>query len=301
MTSAALDPLTSQAINAALNNDWPTAIALNEELLNKYPNDLEILNRLGRSYLGMGQLNKAKTAYRQVLEIDPYNPIALKNLKRLSELKARDLKRNLNTKLINKNSSLNGNSKNFLDPNIFLEEPGKTKVLALSDLAMTEILVTLHNGESVTLNPFRDEIIVTSENGARLGKIVEEWGVKIAKAIRIGSKFSAIIKSFHPKKSKSDVAQLTILVREIKRAKELEGKPFFPIVNNGFTPFVSEETISLLNIEHGEHGEEHEKHPEEESHLDREKYEQSTTSSNSLESLAEQEEKTLEEMEKEEL
>jgi tetratricopeptide (TPR) repeat protein len=298
MTEAALDPLTQQAINAALNNEWPTAVEINETLLSKYPNDVETLNRLGRAYFEVGQFSKAKTVYRKALEIDPYNSIALKNQKRIAEIKVNDF--NNRKKSVNALNSLGFMKDNGapLNPDIFLEEPGKTKVLALTELAPPEVLANLHNGDNVSLTSYRNEVVVTSVHGQRLGKISDEWGEKIAKAIRLGSKFGAIIKANQLKRNKSETARLTILVRELERAKELEGNPFFPINNHaGFTPFVSEETISLLNIEQTEESPENQSF--EGTDEENVNYEHSPQPYNSLESLAKKEEDALEELEKE--
>src|SRR3989338_5020068 len=92
MGSASLDPLSQKAIEAALNNNWQEATEINSQLLNRYPEDIETLNRLARAYFESGKITKAKSLYRSVLKLDPYNPIASKNIKKLSELKSKDLK-----------------------------------------------------------------------------------------------------------------------------------------------------------------------------------------------------------------
>jgi Flp pilus assembly protein TadD len=70
-----------QAIQATLEGNWELAIAINEDLLKGNPSDIETLNRLAFAYSILGKTTQAKKAYKKVLEIDIFNPIALKILK----------------------------------------------------------------------------------------------------------------------------------------------------------------------------------------------------------------------------
>ena len=77
--------LKLQAIQTALIGDWKNAISLNKKLLDENPQDIDTLNRLGLAYAISGKAKDAKTTYQKVLDIDPLNPIALKNAKRLKD------------------------------------------------------------------------------------------------------------------------------------------------------------------------------------------------------------------------
>ena len=77
---------SKQAIALAMQGRWREAIAANQEIIGSFPNDFDAYNRLGRAYMELGEYAPAKEAYSQALELDPYNVIAQKNLRRLSYL-----------------------------------------------------------------------------------------------------------------------------------------------------------------------------------------------------------------------
>ena len=64
---------TKQAISLAMQGSWKEAIAINQSILEVFPNDVEALNRLGRAYLELGEYQEAEAAYRRTTEIDHYN------------------------------------------------------------------------------------------------------------------------------------------------------------------------------------------------------------------------------------
>lgn len=85
-----LHTLEKKAVAAALDSDWKLAIELNETILEKIPDSKKAKIRLGRAYLMSKKYAKAKKIYNEILELDPINKIALKNLKLASEKKGLD-------------------------------------------------------------------------------------------------------------------------------------------------------------------------------------------------------------------
>src|SRR6266480_340873 len=126
-----MTPIKSQAIQTALVGDWNNAITLNQQILEAEPNDIDTLNRLAFAFLSLGQAKDAKSLYEKVLSLDMKNPIAIRNLKRLSD-----------TKIKKVNISLN---------NLFIEEPGKTKVIELLNVADKKVISYLRSGEMIDL------------------------------------------------------------------------------------------------------------------------------------------------------
>ena len=228
------DPRYQEAIDCALAGDWSKAVELNISLYEEYPEDLAILNRLGHAYTELGQLNKASATYKKVLELDSYNPIARRNLEKLSTLRGSDIK---------------PKEKRAIDPDLFLEEPGKTRTVEVIDLAMPKVLIQLRVGDQIELRENKNDVTILSEDNKRLGKLEISWGKEIAIALSLGSKFSAIVKSIKVGKDPKD-STLSVFVRETVRSKKL-AQPIFPIDTN-FTPYVREETISTLKDETSE-------------------------------------------------
>lgn len=236
MSNAEVNPKTQQAIDAALSKDWQKALDLNKELIKEYPNDVETLNRLARTYLELGEVAKAKTNYKKVLRIDSYNNIAEKNLSKLSNLRKNTVKK-----------SSNNETTTEVEPDIFLEEPGKSKVLVLNDLARPSILAGLKTGDSVRLDPQKDDVIVFSQESKRVGKIEPSLSVDLGLAIRAGSKFTSLVKSVRVKDSPSQYS-LSIFVKETYKSPKTS-KNIFPSTSSHFTPYVREETLNVLSDE----------------------------------------------------
>ncbi len=233
MSQSELDPRNQESIQAALEGAWDKAVELNILLSEEFPEDLDILNRLGKAYSELGQVNKAKATFEKVLESDPYDPIATKNLERLSTLRGATIK-------------IKEQSTKPLNPDIFIEEPGKTKTIDVTDLAMPKVLIHLRVGDNVKLNTTKDATSVISEDDHRLGKLEQSIGQDIAQASVLGSEFSAIVKAIKVVKDEKN-SKLTVFVRETKHSNKL-AHPVFAFESN-FTPFVSEETLSYLKNE----------------------------------------------------
>ena len=138
-------PLKNQAIQIALTGDWEQAILLNEELLQEDPKDIDTLNRLAFAYTALGKLKEAKETYQKVLNIDSANPIAQKNLKKLTNVSATQI-----------------NIPKSISTNMFLEESGKTKIVTLVNTAPAQVLRTLQVGQTVHLCIKRLKIFMPS-------------------------------------------------------------------------------------------------------------------------------------------
>ena len=77
--------LKNQAIQTALSGNWEEAIVLNKSLVDEDPKDIDALNRLALAYSIIGKAKEAKSTYLKVVDLDPLNAIALRNLKKLKE------------------------------------------------------------------------------------------------------------------------------------------------------------------------------------------------------------------------
>ena len=138
--------LTNQAIQTALQGNWQNAIDINKTLIKENPLDIDALNRLALAYSIVGKQKEAKSIYQKVLRIDPLNPIALRNLKKLKDKKL----------------TLPKNGQDFatLINNKFLEEPGRTKMVDLVNIAQPKIVENLRTGQSLTLIVKRSKLFV---------------------------------------------------------------------------------------------------------------------------------------------
>ncbi len=193
---------TSLAIQAAVEGNWEKAIKVNKEIIKSKTNDVDALNRLGFAYLQCGQTKKAQQIFNKVLKIDPFNPIALKNLKKI------------------KNSKLLGNvNQQKICPDVFLEEPGITKTVNLINLASKSVLSLLVPSQKVLLITKKNRVEVRSIDNIYLGALPDDLSFRLKKLMRLGNIYCAFIKSVEEQK-------LTIIIREIKRSRRVKDASF---------------------------------------------------------------------------
>lgn len=196
--------LKLQAIQTALTGDWKTAISLNKKLLDEDPKDIDTLNRLALAYAISGKAKDARITYQKVLDLDPLNPIALKNFKRLKEKKFNSTK--------DKNVSQISNN--------FLEETGKTRVIELVNTAQPKIIQSLRTGQFVFLSIKRSRIFVLADSNQYIGVLPDDIGKRLIKFLKSGNKYEAYIKSANPH-------HVIIFIKEVKRSSRYKDQPSF--------------------------------------------------------------------------
>lgn len=209
MSNYNLDTLNNEAIDAAVRGEWLKAIELNLELTKKYPTAAEIFNRLAKAYIETTELDKARKAYRSALKIDPYNHIAKKNLEKISTIDVKDLRKGAG---------------NAIAPNFFLEEPGKTKMAQVEDLAMGKVVSILKIGDKLTPELTTQTVILINNQGKRIGKLDSETADVVSRAMRKGSKFDFIVRSID---LTSEQIKPLIFIKESFHSPKLNA-PVFP-------------------------------------------------------------------------
>ncbi len=208
-------PLKTQAIQTALSGNWNEAIALNLELLNENPDDVDTLNRLAFAYTLIGKIKEARSTYQKVLTLDIQNPIATKNLKRLrGTVPGKD-------NHANKDSVFNATTPHTtILNNMFLEESGKTKVIELVNVAEGKTIIHLRTGEFLQLQIKRLKVFVLDNQKQYIGMITDDIGKRLIKFMTGGNKYEAYVKGI-------EEHRLTIFIKEIKRAKRFKNQPSF--------------------------------------------------------------------------
>lgn len=182
-----------KAIKAALSGDWEVAVELNLEILANSPQNIAALNRLGRSYMELGQKEAAKDAYEQVLRIDKYDTIATKNLKLLPHQKS------------------NLASITLADED-FIELPGLTKSTLLIKVASRDILLSLVCKQQLTLVPRTHLVAIMTDDNICIGCLPDDLSLKLKDLMKDGYDYSACLKG-----ASDNTA--TIFIREVKRPK----------------------------------------------------------------------------------
>lgn len=193
------------AIAAALTHDWKEAIHVNTVILKADTSNIAALNRLGYAYAQNGQRNLAKTTFDKVLKLDPYNQIAIKHAKTLGSSKKRDLP---------------AAPANHVSPLSFLEEPGKTKVVAAVNPAPMDTIMRLTPGTEVILKPRKHCIEVRSVTNTYIAALPDDISFRLLRLIASGNQYQAIIKGV-------DKKTVIVILRETARGKKFAGQPSF--------------------------------------------------------------------------
>lgn len=241
-----MSQLKAQAIQTALIGDWDNAILLNNSLLEENPQDIDTLNRLAFAYASTGNAKQAKELYQKVLELDTQNPIALRNLKRLGS-----------------NGAAHGKMPVISTThvsNLFIEEPGKTKVIELLNVADKKVISPLRSGEAVTLSIKRMKIFVLDQNKQYIGMLPDDIGRRLIGFMNGGNEYEAYIKSV-------DNNKVTIFAREVKRVSRFKDQPSFIYSDRSKLTF-SSHGVKNKPAKHQDHEEDND--DEEQSHADEE-------------------------------
>ncbi|MEK7581256.1 MAG: tetratricopeptide repeat protein [Patescibacteria group bacterium] len=213
-----IDDLSHLAIEAALSSDWIEATKINQKILTLSSDNVEALNRLAKALMCAGEIEKAQKTYKKVLEVDPYNIIARKNIEKISKLT------NGATTISNKASGQtikNMNSNGHVNlSTVFLFEPGKTKTINLLNLASPPILAALNCGDTLQIVPKKHAISIATQEGIYLGALPDDTSHKMIVYIQGGNKYEAFVKSATTK-------SLTIFIREVERSAKFATQPSF--------------------------------------------------------------------------
>jgi len=213
--------LKNQAIQTALQGNWQEAIGMNKSLITENPEDIDALNRLALAYAITGKLKEAKSTYQKVILIDPLNPIALRNLKKLKD----------------KKFSLTAKTSNPCINNEFLEEPGKTKVVELVNIAQPKIVESLRTGQSLELSVKRLKIFALEET-QYVGVLPDDISRRLIKFMKNGCKYEAYVKS-------STQHKVAIFIKEIKKSTRYKDQPSFTSITD--SPLVLEKSEKIKN------------------------------------------------------
>ncbi|KKS87989.1 MAG: hypothetical protein UV63_C0046G0004 [Microgenomates group bacterium GW2011_GWC1_43_11] len=197
--------LSDAAVTAALSQNWQEAITVNKKILQESPKNIGALNRLGFALLKTGKILQGKQMFEKVLKLDSYNRIAGNNIKKIHAMK-----------------------KNCMDvirdcpisPLLFLEEPGKTKIVDCVNIASTQILSALSCGQEVFFKLKKHSIDIRDAKGTYIGALPDDLSFKLLMFIKAGNRYSAHIKRI----AKSCVS---IFIREIHRGKKFQNQSSF--------------------------------------------------------------------------
>lgn len=214
--------LAQKAICSALKNDWKEAIKINNEILKECPEDVDALNRLAKAYAETGELNKAKKTASKALKIDPANSIAHKCLEKWS--------------FINGIGGATHNSPTSPITEVFLEDPGRTKIVSLINTGDKKTIAELDCADELKLNSRGHKISVCSSDGKYIGRLPDDISARLKTLLKYGYEYKVFVKN----SSNNDVK---IFIREILRGKNTNNTPSFSSEKIDYIAFTPPEMV----------------------------------------------------------
>ena len=223
---------SKEAVDLAMQARWQEAVDVNKQIIESFPQDVDTYNRMGRAFLELGQYAEARQSYGQAAELDPYNAIAARNLRRLNDIK---------------DAGSTTVETDKVEPRQFLEEIGKAGVVPLIDMAPKEDRAMVVAGDKVGLKVDGSSLIVESSRGEFVGKVEPRYAQRLVRLILGGNEYSASV-------VKSTKEMMTVIIRETSQHPSQVGKLSFP--PRGMEEYRSYGSDKLLKIESEEDEEE---------------------------------------------
>jgi hypothetical protein len=208
--------LSKEAVNLALQGKWEEAEAINRDIIEEFPSDVEAHNRLGRALTELGNFDEAKESYLQSLGLAPDNTIAKKNLARLTSLS--ESMASLGAKPKRSSGSKARTQRVALD--LFITEVGKAGVVNLNNVAPVELLAEMGFGDQVRLEARRQRLVVTDESGEYLGEVEPKQGLRLIKLMQGGNTYDAAILNVEDDK-------VQVIIKEVYQHPSQVGHPSF--------------------------------------------------------------------------
>ncbi len=227
-----IEILEQQAIDAAVKSQWALAIEINQKIIEQEPENLGANMRAGFASLQLKKIAEGKKYYKKALEIQPRNNIALEHLEKIEILEIRG-----------KAGSSNAN----LDPNLFLELPGKTKTVKLVNLGQKDELAGLSIGQEVELKEKKRRLEVRTVDGDYIGCLPDDVSRRLMHFVNEGSVYKTYIKE-------TSLNDVSLFIREISKGEKVLQYPSFP----------SNPQMVMMDINNEEAGEDGENDDEEE-------------------------------------
>ncbi len=209
---------TDLAVKQAQEGQWEEAVSTNRNILSLFPQEPDAFNRLGKALSEIGHYVEARQAYSQTLKYSVVNTssntIAKKNLDRLALLQdvAAPLQAHSGAERI--------------DPRRFIEEPGKTGVTDLINVAPASVLAKVGVGDTVQLYVIGHTLLVRNTAGDDIGQIEPRLANRLINFMQGGNRYAAAILAM-------ENGQVRLIIREEYQHPTMFGKVSFPSHGGG--------------------------------------------------------------------
>lgn len=219
-----------EAVQQALESRWADALATNQTLMEKYGADEDTHNRVGKALTELGRLPEALEAYSASLTLNPLNPIAQKNVRKLAAL------------LESKETV--AAAAQPIDVEAFTEEPGKSALTVLTPPAQ-QVSVSVAPGDVVELQPDNDQLRAQTGRGVPLGEVDTKIARRLLPLMASGNRYSAAV-------ARVDDHGIEIIIRETHQAPENAHVTSFQLSRarrDEFRPYAKDSLLASREID----------------------------------------------------
>ncbi len=199
---------TRQAIGLAMDGRWKEAAAVNRELTEAAPTDVDAWNRLGKALLELGDGKGATAAFLRAIELDPANAIARKNVELLAALPA-------------KRRAAKRAAPSVAAHRFFINDGPKTAHVALTGCAHVKDRAFVSPGAPVRLERRGGSLDVHTEDGQRLGMVPPKLGRRLSQLIDGGNEYQGAVAS-------ATVDTIRVVLHETYQHPSLRSTVSFP-------------------------------------------------------------------------
>ena len=224
---------TEQAISLAVQSRWAEAMEANQSILAVFKEDVDAYNRLGKAFTELGQYEEARNAYGKALKLEPSNTIARKNLSRLSGLKAAP------------RTAASVHPR--VDPRLFIEEAGKTAVLAVLTQGTKDVLGKITAGEQLQIKAFGKQLNLLTLSSEYVGQLEPRTATRLQTLIDGGNRYEAAVTSVAE-------GQVKVILREVYQSAKMAGRVSFPArANTNVRPYIKNGILRTGMEDEGEY------------------------------------------------
>lgn len=202
-----INSLETQAIDAAIQAQWATAIELNSKILDLDRKNSQALLRIAFSYLQTGNYEQSKKYYHKALKLSPKSSVAHQYLEKIEILQQGNKK---------------PQTKTAFDPHLFIESFGKTKMTTLTNLGQKQILASLSIGQQMQLKIKKRHVEIRTLQDDYVGTLADDISKRLILFIKAKSTYTAYIKEVN-------FTKVVIFIREDKKGRTVSHHISFPV------------------------------------------------------------------------
>ena len=208
MNNNSIQELENIAVDAAMRFDWQSAVDSNLKMLKIQNDDVSTLLRLGYAYLQLQKYRESHDAYKKVLSFQPQNSIAADYIQKI---------------VLRKKNGKSDETKNVvLDSNMFIQLPGKTKTVSLSQLGQKSMLAKLMVGEEVFPIVRKHHVEIRTSHDEYVGVLPDDVGVRLMYFMENNSVYKVHIQE-------ATLANVIVFIHEADKGKKVEKLVSFPV------------------------------------------------------------------------